>query len=107
MACSSREQPGVLDGDDGLVGERLQQGDLAVGERPDLVSVDQDHAEQLVRPEHGDREQGRKRSHLPRAVGVLGVGSGIVDVDGAPLEGGARRGAAASGRDGIPLDEVL
>ena len=30
------EQPGVLDGDDGLVRERLQQRDLAVRERPDL-----------------------------------------------------------------------
>ena len=28
------EQPGVLDGDDGLVRERLQQRDLPLGERP-------------------------------------------------------------------------
>ena len=35
-----------------------QQGDLAVGERPDLVPVDEDHAEQLVRSEHRDREDG-------------------------------------------------
>ena len=33
------EQPGVLDGDDGLVRERLQQRDLALGERPDLANA--------------------------------------------------------------------
>ena len=32
------EQPGVLDGDDGLVGERLEQRDLPVGERAALGS---------------------------------------------------------------------
>ena len=35
-----REQAHVLDGDDRLVGEGLQQRDLLVGERPDLVPVD-------------------------------------------------------------------
>ena len=35
------EQPRVLDGDGRLVGEGLHQGDLAVGERPDLVPVDE------------------------------------------------------------------
>ena len=32
VRASAPEQPGVLDGDDGLVGERLQQRDLPVGE---------------------------------------------------------------------------
>ncbi len=45
------EQPGVLDGDDGLVRERLQQGDLAVGERPALRTV------QLKTPIGSPREQ--------------------------------------------------
>ena len=35
------EQPGVLDGDDGLVGERLQQRDLCAGERPASCRRDQ------------------------------------------------------------------
>ena len=100
-----REQPRVLDGDGCLVGEGLHQSDLTVGERANFESVAQDHAQQLVRPEHGDREYGSKGLHLPRAVGVLGVGLGIMDVDGAPLEGGARRGAAPSGSNGIPLNE--
>ena len=52
------EQPGVLDGDGRLVGEGLHQGDVTVGERQDLVPVDDDHPEQLVRPEHRDGEHG-------------------------------------------------
>ena len=34
------EQPGILDGDDGLPGEALDQRNLLVGERPDLLAVD-------------------------------------------------------------------
>ena len=37
-ACTCLEQPRVLDGDDGLVGEGLQQLDLPVGERAHLVA---------------------------------------------------------------------
>ena len=33
------EQPRVLDGDDGLLGEVLDQRDLLVGERPHLLAV--------------------------------------------------------------------
>ena len=58
------EQPRVLDGDGRLVGEGLHQRDLAIAERPDLVSVDDDHPEQLVRPEHGDRQDGADGLYL-------------------------------------------
>jgi hypothetical protein len=68
-ACSSwterLSEPGVLDSDGRLVGEGLQQGDLALGERPHLLSVDDDHAEELVRPEHGDSEDGPIGVHMP------------------------------------------
>ena len=43
------EQPRVLDGDDGLRGEVLHQLDLLVGERPHLLAIDDDSADQ-VRP---------------------------------------------------------
>ena len=90
------EQPRVLDGDRRLVGEGLHQGDLALGERPDLVAVDHDDAEQLARPEAwGQTASVRTGSMSPRPVGVLRVAPGIVYVDAAPLEGGARR-------DGVP-----
>ena len=42
---------------------------------------------------------------VPRPVGVLGVALGIEHLNGAPVQSGARRGAASSGRNWIPLDE--
>ena len=42
------EQPRVLDGDGGLVGKGLEQGDLALGEGEHLEAVDVDGAEQLA-----------------------------------------------------------
>ena len=44
------EQAGILDGDDGLVGEILDQLDLLVSEWADLLAVDGDSADQLVSP---------------------------------------------------------
>ena len=99
------EQPCVLDGDGRLVGESLHQGDLALGERPDLVSHDIDRAEQLVRPEHGNRNHGAEGTYLPRAKGVLGIGADIVDMDRAPLERDTPRAASTSCEDGIRLLE--
>ena len=46
------EQPRVLDGDDGLGGEVLNQLDLLVGERADLLAVDGDRADELIVLEH-------------------------------------------------------
>jgi hypothetical protein len=43
------EQARVLDGDGRLVGEGLHQRDLSVAERPDLVPVDDDDSQELVR----------------------------------------------------------
>ena len=58
------EQAGVLDGDDGLGGEVRDQLDLLVGERPDLLAVDDDGADQLVVLEHrtADQWSARRRS---------------------------------------------
>ena len=42
------EQPRVLDGDDGLGGEVLHQLDLLVGERPHLLAIDSDRADQVA-----------------------------------------------------------
>src|SRR5215831_16610559 len=49
------EQARVLDGDDGLGGEIAHQLDLLVGERPYLLAVDGNGAEQLVLLEHRHR----------------------------------------------------
>src|SRR5215468_6946961 len=42
------EQPHILDGDDGLVGEGLEQGDLPIGEAPGRVSTDADGPDSLA-----------------------------------------------------------
>ena len=44
------EQPRVLDGDHGLGGEVLDQLDLLVGERADLLAEDRDRADQARYP---------------------------------------------------------
>ena len=44
------EQARVLDRDDGLGSEVFDQFDLLVGERTDLLAIDGDRADQLVRP---------------------------------------------------------
>ena len=51
-----REQPDVLDGDDGLVGEGLQQLDLLVRERPDLLRGPMMAPIGCALPEHRDGE---------------------------------------------------
>ena len=51
------KQPRVLDRDDGLGGEVLDQFDLLVGERADLLTVDVNVANQLVVFEHRDEEK--------------------------------------------------
>ncbi len=99
------EQPRVLDGDGRLVRKGLHQGDLAVGKRQDLMPVDNDHPQQLVRPEHGDPKHGPDGVHLRRTVGVLGVGQDILKVYRAPFEGSASRCARAREGQGVTLEE--
>ena len=61
------EQPRVLDGDDGLGGEVLHQLDLLVGERPHLLAVDGDGADQFVVLEHRHANEGpRSAERAPR-----------------------------------------
>ena len=46
------ESEAILDGDDRLLGEVAYQPDLLVGERPNLLAVDGDRADQLVLLQH-------------------------------------------------------
>ena len=62
------EQPRVLDRDDGLVGERLHQLDLLVGERPHFLAVDGDHADRH-RPRAASARRARSRS--PPIAGAI------------------------------------
>ena len=57
------EQPRVLDGDDGLVGESLQELHLLIRERPGFVAHDTDDANRSTAAHHGHHR------HCPVAAG--------------------------------------
>jgi hypothetical protein len=73
------EQPGVLDGDDGLGGKVLDQFDLLVGEGANLLAVDDDRADNLVSPQqrHDDvrpcptQSDGRRTGQFRRRIRLL------------------------------------
>ena len=46
------EQPHVVDGDDGLFGERLKKRDLSIGERARLEPDDRNRADRLAVAKH-------------------------------------------------------
>ena len=54
------EEADVLEGDDGLVGEGLEQGHLPVGEWPHRPSPHRDGADRLAVAQHRDREHAAK-----------------------------------------------
>src|SRR6516164_10959842 len=58
------EQAGILDGDDGLLGEARHQPDLLVGERAHLLTVEIDGSDQLVSFKHWDRDHRSIASQL-------------------------------------------
>src|SRR5262249_3077775 len=74
-------------------------------ELANFVTVHRDHAEQLARPQHGNREYGPDRGDLANSPGVFRVDPNVGDVDGAALEGGAARRAAPPRRDGLLREE--
>src|SRR5262249_27178551 len=63
------EQPGVLDGDDGLGGEILQQRHLLVGKRPDFLPEDDDRADQYMVLEHWHAKSSSRAAHPGYQVG--------------------------------------
>ena len=65
------EQPRVLHRDDRLGGEVLQQRDLLVGERPHLLAVDCDDAEQriILAQGHASMVRAPPRSTIARRCG--------------------------------------
>src|SRR5262249_18949903 len=58
------QQPGILDGDDGLFREIVNKLDLFVAERPHLLAVDGDRADQLILLEHRYDENGASAGRL-------------------------------------------
>ena len=61
------KQPGILDGDDGLLGENFHQLDLPVGEGPDFLMIDDDGSNQVIVLEH---RHGDYSTNAPEFDGV-------------------------------------
>src|SRR5262245_46915346 len=86
------EQPHVLDGDDGLVGEGLKQGDLLVRERIDLGAAELDSTDRFPFTQEGN---GQRRAMTELASEgaafriLLRLGLEISHLYGSPLEDGA------------------
>ena len=68
------EQSRVLDGDDGLLGEILDQRDLLAGERLHLFAEDRDCADQLVFLQHRHDDHGASTGDIDQcdSVGTTG-----------------------------------
>jgi hypothetical protein len=81
------EQPHVLDGDDRLVGEGLEQGDLPLRKEVHLGAAEDDRTDRDPLPDQGDAEH-RAGAYAPRgAFGKLvRLGLHVSNVDGPPLQ---------------------
>src|SRR5262249_49368586 len=90
------EQTHVLDGDDGLVGEGLQQLDLLVGERSHLAAPHADGADGGALTEDRDRENRPQGNGVAERMCVLAIQPGVLEVDEAALDDGAPRRRIAS-----------
>src|SRR4029450_6116129 len=91
------EQAHILDGNDRLVGESLEEGNLLVGERSHVQSPDHDPTDWRALAEQGGREHGTiAKIVLDRLTdGELGfdLSRHVLDVDSSPVgNGSANRG---------------
>jgi hypothetical protein len=86
LALDGVEQPCVRDRDRRLVGERLDELDLFVGERPCLEPGDPDHADELLVEERRDAEERAQAADLASPPCVLGICENVRDVDRAPRQ---------------------
>src|SRR3990172_3784784 len=87
------EQPHVLDGDDGLIGKGLEQLELLVRERPDLRPEQENRPDWRTLAEQGGGDDGAVPQPAlelaPNGELAFGLGSQVVDVDGAAFRHGA------------------
>jgi hypothetical protein len=96
------EEAGILDGDDRLVREGLEQGDLLVGERAHLGAPELDDPDRGALAHERRAQEGPEpeRPGVHAGLGELvGLRVEIRDVDGPPLEHGAAADRAARERD--------
>ncbi len=98
------EEPHILDGDHGLVGEGLQKLDLAFVERPHLLAR---HDEDADRHPFAQERHAEIRPIVAEALifarGVVRVGEHVGNLDGFAFERDAPRGAVRARREGVRL----
>src|SRR5215471_9940287 len=86
------EEPDVLDGDHGLVGEGFEKSDLFVCEGPDFCPPKSDHSDDGTLPQHRNCEDCSDLS-TPLTLGptVFRVCQDVMDVNHSPLQCGPPR----------------
>jgi hypothetical protein len=96
------EQPGILDGDDGLVGKCLQQRDLLIGERTGKVLDQDDRADGDAFAQQGHGESGA-RLVCRRHVGELGCVDlvHVRDMNGLSVDDGSPHGRSTTDRQEV------
>ena len=86
------EQPRVLDGDQGLVGESLDQLDLPVGERLEGIAGHRDDADRhIIAEERYGKDRASSAGSVDIAGGELRVDRAVRHVDRATLARGLAR----------------
>src|SRR5262249_33817174 len=80
------EQADVLDGNDGLVGERLDELDLLVAERLDVASPQSERADRLSVAQHRDREDRAESELAPQRARVFRIFADVGDLDDSAIE---------------------
>ena len=82
LALDRLDQPGVLDGDGNLLGERRDEQDLGGRERPDFAAAEPDHPDDVAVLEDRHAEQGPDAVFRGRRPVVFGIGQDVIDVHG-------------------------
>ena len=95
LALHGLDEAGVRDGDRSLIGERLHQIDLLVGERPGHVPARAEHADQLLVEHDRDADERAKADEGLRAEGVVGILQDVRDLHDVAREAGPPHGARA------------
>src|SRR5436305_3459013 len=80
------EQPDVPDGDDRLLGERLEERNLLVGKGPWLAAPDADRANREPLSEDRHAEDGSQRDGIAQWVSVLRVQPRVLEVHHTPVQ---------------------
>ena len=100
------EQADILDGDTGLVGERLDELDLPRREVPHFGSRQREHADRRAFPQDRNAQDGPVAAELLELrCPVFRVGEHVRNMDGSRFEGHPSGDAVATGHEGVGFGE--